>query len=286
MGIFAGSGVGKSVLLSMLARNTACDVSVIGLIGERGREVQEFIEDNLGPEGLARSVVVVATSDEPALMRRQAAYLTLSLAEYFRDLDNDVLCMMDSVTRFAIAQREIGLSTGEPPTSKGYTPTVFAELPKLLERAGPGTGTASITGIFTVLVDGDDHNEPVADAVRSILDGHIVMERSIAERGRYPAVNVLKSVSRTMPDCNTQDENDLIRRARALMATYDDMEELIRLGAYRPGSDPQVDEAIHYQPALDAFLSQRKHENCSLEEGYAALAGILGEGSPKSGETD
>lgn len=286
MGIFAGSGVGKSVLLSMLARNTACDVSVIGLIGERGREVQEFIEDNLGPEGLARSVVVVATSDEPALMRRQAAYLTLSLAEYFRDLDNDVLCMMDSVTRFAIAQREIGLSTGEPPTSKGYTPTVFAELPKLLERAGPGTSTGSITGIFTVLVDGDDHNEPVADAVRSILDGHIVMERSIAERGRYPAVNVLKSVSRTMPDCNTQDENDLIRRARALMATYDDMEELIRLGAYRPGSDPQVDEAIHYQPALDAFLSQRKQENCSLEEGYAALAHILGDGAPVSGEAD
>ncbi|MAM94377.1 flagellar protein export ATPase FliI [Parvibaculum sp.] len=286
MGIFAGSGVGKSVLLSMLARNTACDISVIGLIGERGREVQEFIEDDLGPEGLARSVVVVATSDEPALMRRQAAYLTMSLAEYFRDLDKNVLCMMDSVTRFAIAQREIGLSTGEPPTSKGYTPTVFAELPKLLERAGPGTGSSSITGLFTVLVDGDDHNEPVADAVRSILDGHIVMERSIAERGRYPAVNVLKSISRTMPDCNTQEENDLIRRARTLMATYDDMEELIRLGAYRPGSDPQVDEAIHYQPALDAFLAQRKNESCTLDEGYAALANILGDGSPISGGTE
>jgi flagellum-specific ATP synthase len=286
MGIFAGSGVGKSVLLSMLARNTACDISVIGLIGERGREVQEFIEDDLGPEGLARSVVVVATSDEPALMRRQAAYLTMSLAEYFRDLDKNVLCMMDSVTRFAIAQREIGLSTGEPPTSKGYTPTVFAELPKLLERAGPGTGSGSITGLFTVLVDGDDHNEPVADAVRSILDGHIVMERSIAERGRYPAVNVLKSISRTMPDCNTQEENDLIRRARTLMATYDDMEELIRLGAYRPGSDPQVDEAIHYQPALDAFLAQRKNESCTLDEGYAALANILGDGSPISGGTE
>lgn len=286
MGIFAGSGVGKSVLLSMLARNTACDISVIGLIGERGREVQEFIEDDLGPEGLARSVVVVATSDEPALMRRQAAYLTMSLAEHFRDLDKNVLCMMDSVTRFAIAQREIGLSTGEPPTSKGYTPTVFAELPKLLERAGPGTGTGSITGLFTVLVDGDDHNEPVADAVRSILDGHIVMERSIAERGRYPAVNVLKSISRTMPDCNTQEESGLIRRARTLMATYDDMEELIRLGAYRPGSDPQVDEAIHYQPALDAFLAQRKNESCTLDDGYAALANILGDGSPISGETE
>lgn len=286
MGIFAGSGVGKSVLLSMLARNTACDVSVIGLIGERGREVQEFIEDDLGPEGLARSIVVVATSDEPALMRRQAAYMTLSLAEYFRDLDKNVLCMMDSVTRFAIAQREIGLSTGEPPTSKGYTPTVFAELPKLLERAGPGTGTGSITGLFTVLVDGDDHNEPVADAVRSILDGHIVMERSIAERGRYPAVNVLKSVSRTMPDCNAPEENDLVRRARALMATYDDMEELIRLGAYRPGSDAQVDEAIHYQPALDAFLAQRKGESCTLADGYAALADILRDGPQTSGETE
>ena len=286
MGIFAGSGVGKSVLLSMLARNTACDVSVIGLIGERGREVQEFIEDDLGPEGLARSVVVVATSDEPALMRRQAAYLTLSLAEYFRDLDKNVLCMMDSVTRFAIAQREIGLSTGEPPTSKGYTPTVFAELPKLLERAGPGTGAGSITGLFTVLVDGDDHNEPVADAVRSILDGHIVMERSIAERGRYPAVNVLKSVSRTLPDCNAPEENDLIRRARALMATYDDMEELIRLGAYRPGSDAQVDEAIHYQPALDAFLAQRKDESCTLADGYAALADILRDGPQTSEEIE
>lgn len=283
MGIFAGSGVGKSVLLSMLARNTACDVSVIGLIGERGREVQEFIEDDLGPEGLARSVVVVATSDEPALMRRQAAYLTLSLAEYFRDRDEDVLCMMDSVTRFAIAQREIGLSTGEPPTSKGYTPTVFAELPKLLERAGPGTGKGSITGLFTVLVDGDDHNEPVADAVRSILDGHIVMERAIAERGRYPAINILKSVSRTMPDCNAPEENDLIRRARGLLSTYDDMEELIRLGAYRPGSDPQVDEAIHYQPAIEAFLGQRKHEATSLADGYAALAEIL-DRRPATGE--
>lgn len=275
MGIFAGSGVGKSVLLSMLARNTACDVAVIGLIGERGREVQEFIEDDLGPEGLARSVVVVATSDEPALMRRQAAYLTLALAEYFRDRDEDVLCMMDSVTRFAIAQREIGLSTGEPPTAKGYTPTVFAELPKLLERAGPGTGQGSITGLFTVLVDGDDHNEPVADAVRAILDGHIVMERAIAERGRYPAINVLKSVSRTMPNCNAPDENALISRARTLMATYSDMEELIRLGAYRPGSDPLVDEAIHYHSALEAYLAQRKDEASDLATGYAALAEIL-----------
>ncbi|MEN6542880.1 flagellar protein export ATPase FliI [Parvibaculum sp.] len=275
MGIFAGSGVGKSVLLSMLARNTSSDVAVIGLIGERGREVQEFLEDDLGPEGLARSVVVVATSDEAALMRRQAAYLTLSIAEYFRDHDKDVLCMMDSVTRFAMAQREIGLSAGEPPTTKGYTPTVFAELPKLLERAGPGVGKGSISAIFTVLVDGDDHNEPVADAVRGILDGHIVMERSIAERGRYPAINVLKSISRTMPGCNSDEENALIRRARVLMSTYDDMEELIRLGAYRPGSDPLVDEAIFYQPALDAFLGQQKTEATDLATGYAMLENIL-----------
>jgi flagellum-specific ATP synthase len=183
--------------------------------------------------------------------------------------------MMDSVTRFAIAQREIGLSTGEPPTAKGYTPTVFAELPKLLERAGPGAGQGTITGLFTILVDGDDHNEPVADAVRAILDGHIVMERAIAERGRYPAINILKSVSRTMPDCNAPDENALINRARTLMATYTDMEELIRLGAYRHGSDPLVDEAIHYQPALEAFLAQRKDEASDLATGYAALAAIL-----------
>ncbi len=275
MGIFAGSGVGKSVLLSMLARNTGCDVSIIGLIGERGREVQEFIEDDLGPEGLARSIVIVATSDEPALMRRQAAYLTLTLSEYFRDDGKDVLCMMDSVTRFAMAQRDIGLSGGEPPTSKGYTPTVFAELPKLLERAGPGEGAGSITGIFTVLVEGDDHNEPVADSVRSILDGHIVMERGIAERGRYPAVNVLKSVSRTMPKCVPADALPHVQRARMLMSTYNDMEELIRLGAYRPGSDPVIDEAIHYNPLLENFLSQRKEESTSLGEGYAELARIL-----------
>jgi flagellum-specific ATP synthase len=275
MGIFAGSGVGKSVLLSMLARNTACDVSVIGLIGERGREVQEFIEDDLGPDGLKRSIVIVSTSDEPALMRRQAAYLTLTLAEYFRDLDRDVLCLIDSVTRFAMAQREIGLSGGEPPTTKGYTPTVFAELPRLLERAGPGTGKGSITGLFTVLVEGDDHNEPVADAVRSILDGHIVMERSIAERGRYPAINVLRSISRTMPGCVPEAALPVVRRARRLLATYGDMEELIRLGAYRPGSDATIDEAIHFQPFLEDFLGQRKEESTSLSDGYDQLARIL-----------
>jgi flagellum-specific ATP synthase len=276
MGIFAGSGVGKSVLLSMLARNVDADVSVIGLIGERGREVQEFLQEDLGEEGLARAVVVVATSDEPALMRRQAAYLTMSISEFFRDEGKDVMCMMDSVTRFAMAQREIGLSVGEPPTAKGYTPTVFTELPKLLERAGPGTDQGSITGIFTVLVDGDDHNEPVADAVRGILDGHIVMQRAIAERGRYPAINILKSVSRTMPRSCDPAFLPTITRARQIMATYSDMEELIRLGAYRAGSSPEVDEAIRLHEPLEAFLRQQKDEVASLGEGYQQLQQILG----------
>ncbi|HEY4918715.1 MAG TPA: flagellar protein export ATPase FliI [Xanthobacteraceae bacterium] len=276
IGIFAGSGVGKSILLSMLARNVAADVSVIGLVGERGREVQEFLQDDLGDAGLARSVVVVSTSDEPALMRRQAAYLTLAIAEYFRDEEKDVLVLMDSVTRFAMAQREIGLSAGEPPTAKGYTPTVFTELPRLLERAGPGIGEGTITGIFTVLVDGDDHNEPVADAVRGILDGHIVMERAIAERGRYPAINVLKSISRTMPKSADPAFLPVVNRARQIMATYTDMEELIRLGAYRKGTSPEVDEAIGLHPPLEAFLSQGKEESTSLAEGYRRLAGIFG----------
>ena len=276
MGIFAGSGVGKSVLLSMLARYTACDVAVIGLIGERGREVQEFIEDDLGPEGLARSVVVVATSDESVLLRRQAAYLTMTVAEHFRDTGRDVLCMMDSITRFAMAQREIGLSAGEPPTSKGYTPTVFTELPRLLERAGPGrAGQGSITGIFTVLVEGDNHNEPVADAVRGILDGHIVMERSIAERGRYPAINVLKSVSRTMPGCVEPEWRPLIRECKRLLATYGDMEELIRLGAYRRGTTPEVDRAIAANGPVEAFLTQGKDESTQRLDGYRALANLL-----------
>jgi flagellum-specific ATP synthase len=276
LGIFAGSGVGKSVLLSMLARNVDANVTVIGLVGERGREVQEFLQDDLGDTGLARSVVVVATSDEPALMRRQAAYLTLAIAEYFRDDDKDVLCLMDSVTRFAMAQREIGLSAGEPPTAKGYTPTVFTELPKLLERAGPGTGKGTITGIFTVLVDGDDHNEPIADAVRGILDGHIVMERAIAERGRYPAVNILKSVSRTMPKSADPAFLPVIQRGRRVMATYADMEELIRLGAYRAGSSPEVDEAIRLHDPLEAFLRQAKDEVSNLADGYRQLEQIVG----------
>jgi flagellum-specific ATP synthase len=276
MGIFAGSGVGKSVLMSMLARNVAADVSVIGLIGERGREVQEFLQDDLGAAGLERSVVVVATSDEPALMRRQAAYLTLTIAEYFRDLDKDVLVLMDSVTRFAIAQREIGLSAGEPPTAKGYTPTVFTELPRLLERAGPGTGKGAITGLFSVLVDGGDHNEPVADAVRAILDGHVVMERAIAERGRYPAINVLKSVSRTMPRAAEPKYLPVINRARQVMATYADMEELIRLGAYRAGSSAEVDEAIRLHKPLEGFLSQGKEEATTIGQAYEQLEKIVG----------
>jgi flagellum-specific ATP synthase len=275
MGIFSGSGVGKSVLLSMLARNTEADVSIIGLVGERGREVNEFLQDDLGNDGLKRSIVVVSTSDEPALMRRQAGYLTLTLAEYFRDQGLSVLCMIDSITRFAMAQREIGLAAGEPPTAKGYTPTVFTELPRLLERAGPGSGAGTITGVFSVLVEGDDHNEPISDAARSILDGHIVMERQIAERGRYPAINILKSVSRTMPRSADPAYWPVVQRARALMATYADMEELIRLGAYRAGSSPEVDLAIKLMPELDAFLGQSKEESTSIGEGYRRLEAIV-----------
>jgi flagellum-specific ATP synthase len=276
MGIFAGSGVGKSVLMSMLTRNASVDVCIVGLIGERGREVQEFVTDYLGEAGLKQAIVVVATSDEAALMRRQAAYLTLALAEYFRDQGLRVLCMMDSLTRFAQAQREIGLSIGEPPTAKGYPPTVFTELPRLLERAGPGlVNSGSITGLFTVLVEGDDHNEPIADAVRGILDGHIVMERSIAERGRYPAVNVLRSISRTMPGCVPANVRPTLQKARELMSVFSDMEELIRLGAYRKGSDPKVDRAIAINPALESFLSQQREERTSIADGYQLLAAIV-----------
>jgi flagellum-specific ATP synthase len=275
MGIFSGSGIGKSVLLSMLSRYTKSDVNVIGLVGERGREVTEFIQDNLGEEGLAKSVVVVATSDESALLRRQAAFLTLTLSEYFRDQDEDVLCLIDSITRFAMAQREIGLSGGEPPASRGYTPTVFAELPKLLERAGPGEGKGTVTGLFTVLVEGDDHNEPISDAVRAILDGHIVLDRSIAERGRYPPINILRSVSRTMPRCNAPEETEMIKEARTCISTYENMAEMIRLGAYRTGSDPTVDSAIRLYPMLEDFLSQDIEEQADFDSGYARLGEIL-----------
>lgn len=277
LGLFAGSGVGKSVLLSMLARWTQCDVAVIGLIGERGREVQEFVEDDLGPEGLSRSVVVVATSDEPALMRRQAAWTTMAIAEHFRDQGLNVLCLMDSVTRFAMAQREIGLASGEPPATKGYTPTVFAELPRLLERAGPGaSGKGMITGLFTVLVDGDDHNEPVADAVRGILDGHVVMRRAIAERGRYPAIDVLKSVSRTLPHCQTDEQNAIRLGARKLLSTYADMEEMVRLGAYKAGSSVDVDRAVAIAPQIEALINQNKNDRGFGDEAFAALAEIIG----------
>jgi flagellum-specific ATP synthase len=277
MGIFSGSGVGKSTLLSMLARNSDADAIVIGLIGERGREVKEFVEDDLGADGLARSVVVAATSDEAPLVRRQAAYVAMTVAEQLRDSGLNVLLLMDSVTRFAMAQREIGLSAGEPPASKGYTPTVFAELPRLLERAGPGlVGGGTITGLFTVLVEGDDHNEPVADAVRGILDGHIVLERAIAERGRFPAINILKSVSRAMPGCNSDGEQKLVLQARGPLTIYEDMAELIRLGAYKAGTNPEVDEAVRLYPQLEAFLAQTKTERATLSQGYDALSAIMG----------
>jgi flagellum-specific ATP synthase len=275
MGIFAGSGVGKSTLMSMMARHTDSDVAVIGLIGERGREAKEFVEDVLGAEGMKKSVLVLATSDESPLLRRQAAYVTMAISEYFRDENKNVLCMMDSITRFAMAQREISLSIGEPPASKGYTPSVFAELPRLLERAGPGMGNGTITGLFTVLVDGDDHNEPIADAVRSILDGHIVLDRAIAERNRYPAINILRSISRTMPDCDTAEEAALVAKGRKYISAYEDMAELIRLGAYKSGSNREVDEAIFYYPKLEEFLSQSKHEKFSLAQCYEMLAAIL-----------
>lgn len=277
MGIFAGSGVGKSVLLSMMARYTVADVSVIGLVGERGREVQEFLEDDLGEDGLARAVVVVATGDEPALMRRQASYLTLALAEYFRAQKNQVLCLMDSVTRFAMAQREIGLSAGEPPTAKGYPPSTFGELARLLERAGPGIrGEGDITGLFSVLVEGDDENEPISDAVRGILDGHIVMNREIAERGRYPAINVLKSISRSLPMAFTDEQNEIVKRAKKIVSTYEDMAELIRLGAYKKGSDPDVDEALKLYPQIEEFLTQNKNEKSSIDSSFARLGEIVG----------
>ncbi|MBL8660885.1 MAG: flagellar protein export ATPase FliI [Rhodospirillales bacterium] len=278
LGIFAASGVGKSMLLSMMARHTGADVVVIGLIGERGREAREFVEDTLGDEGLRRSVVVVATSDEPPPVRRQAAWTMMAVAEAFRDQGRHVLCLMDSVTRFAMAQREIGLAAAEPPATKGYTPSVFAELPHLLERAGPGgPGQGSITALCTVLVEGDDHDEPVADAVRGVLDGHIVLDRAIAEAGRYPAINVLRSVSRALPGCNSRGENAVIEAARRRLADYERMAELIRLGAYRHGSDPDIDAAIRLQPSLSAFLAQAPDEHAPLGNVYRDLEAILAE---------
>ena len=277
LGIFAGSGVGKSSLLSMLARGAAADVLVIGLIGERGRELGEFLRHTLGPEGLARSVVVVATSDQPAMTRRRAAYATLAVAEYFRDQGASVLCLMDSVTRFAMALREIHLAAGEPPTTKGYPPSVFTELPQLLERAGPGRdGSGTITGLFTVLVDGDDTNEPISDAVRGILDGHVVLDRRIAEAGRFPAMDVLKSISRSAPGCYTPAERLLVAEARRLMQRYAEMAELIELGAYRPGSNAEVDAAIARRPGLEEVLAQDLDASLAGDEPFARLAATLG----------
>lgn len=286
LGVFAGSGVGKSTIMSMLARGAEADVIVIGLIGERGREVREFIEDTLGPEGLQKSVIVTATSDEAAPRRRRAAWLTLAVAEHFRDEGKQVVCFLDSVTRFAMAQREIGLAAGEPPTTRGYTPSVFAELPKLLERAGPGLTVVDgepqghITGLFTVLVDGDDHNEPVADAVRAILDGHITLSRHIAERGRFPAVDVLKSISRLQTLLQGPREKAVATKARKLIALYSNMEELVRIGAYVKGADAEVDEAVRLWPQIEAFLQQDVHEVTTPEGAIAALEALLAPPAP------
>jgi flagellum-specific ATP synthase len=292
LGLFAGSGVGKSTLLAMLARHTACDVAVLALVGERGREVREFIEDDLGPGGLSRAVVVVATSDSPPLLRREAAYAAMAIAEHFRDAGRNVLLLMDSVTRFCTALREIGLAAGEPPTTRGYPASVFAELPRLLERAGPGLegprGAGYITGLFTVLVEGDDQNEPVADAVRGILDGHVILDRRIAESGRYPAVDVLRSLSRTVPGCNNDAENALSRRARGILALYADVADLVRLGAWRAGNDPAADEAIALAPRIEAMLRQRRDEAATLTASFrqlqAAMAPPASGGSPRSGK--
>lgn len=276
MGVFAGSGVGKSVLMGMMAKFCAADVIVIGLVGERGREVREFIDEQLGEEGLARSVVVVATGDEPPLMRRQAAYLSMSIAEYFRSQGKNVMLFMDSVTRFSLAQREIGLAVGEPPTTRGFTPSVFSELPRLLERAGPGNaGEGTITAIFTVLVEGGDMDEPVADSVRGIVDGHILLDRSLAERGHFPAIDVLKSVSRMLPHCHSPEELDKMNNARTLISDYRDMEELIRLGAYARGSDARIDKAIDYNDALTRFLCQKPAESATIQATFDTLGNVL-----------
>ena len=274
MGIFAGSGVGKSTLLGMMARGTGADVNVIGLIGERGREVREFIEEDLGEEGLKRSVVVVATSDQPALVRIKGALVATAIAEYFRDQGQDVLLMMDSVTRLAMAQREVGLAVGEPPATRGYTPSVFALLPRVLERSGTGE-RGSITGIYTVLVDGDDVNEPISDAVRGILDGHVVLSRRLASLNHYPAIDVLGSVSRVMPQVTGPVHRRAAARFRTNLAVYRESEDLVNIGAYQPGANPALDQALRLLPAMNDYLRQGTHDLSRLDAATEGLSAIF-----------
>ena len=275
VGIFSGSGVGKSTLLGMIARNMKADINVIALIGERGREVLEFIEQSLGPEGLARSVVIVATSDQPALVRARAAYAATAIAEYFRDRDQDVLLIMDSITRFAMAQREIGLSIGEPPTSRGYTPSVFAILPKLLERCGTGAGEGSITAIYSVLVEGDDINDPIADALRALLDGHIVLSRALANQGHYPAIDILASNSRLLVSLVSPEDRELVKKAVSLLSDYTKNRDMIDVGAYRTGMNPELDRAVRIMPELQRLLRQDMHESFSREQTMRLLRSVV-----------
>ncbi|MGK7867241.1 FliI/YscN family ATPase [Falsiroseomonas sp. E2-1-a20] len=276
LGLFAASGIGKSTLLATLARAAGFDTVVLGLVGERGRELREFLEDDLGPVGLARSVVVCATSDAPAALRREAAYTSLAAAEFFRDQGQRVLLLLDSVTRFALACREIGLAAGEPPATRGFPPSVFRELPALLERAGPGgPGAGSITALLTVLVEGDDHDEPIADAVRGILDGHVVLDRRIAEGGRYPAVDVLRSLSRSVPGCLTAEQAQLAGQARKALALRDEMAALVRLGAYRAGTDADTDQALRQAPRVEAVMHQARGEVSTLEQAFEQLREAL-----------
>lgn len=276
IGIFAGSGVGKSTLLGMFARNTKADINVIALIGERGREVREFIERDLGAEGLRRSVLVIATSDKPALIRKKAAKTATAVAEYFRDQGKDVLLMMDSLTRFSMAQREIGLASGEPPVSRGYPPSVYSEMPKLLERAGNGA-TGSITGLYTVLVDGDDFNEPIADTARGILDGHIILSRSLAHKNHYPAIDILQSISRVMSSIADKEHKKAAGQMKMVMATYRDAEDLINIGAYKAGSSKTIDYAISKIEAVNSFLCQETDEKVTLEDTLEQLKELFAE---------
>ncbi|WP_413292583.1 FliI/YscN family ATPase [Bdellovibrio sp. HCB185ZH] len=273
--IMAGSGVGKSVLLGMMARNTSADVNVIAMIGERGREVREFIEHDLGPEGMARSVVVCVTSDQSPLLRMRGAYVATAMAEYFSAQGKNVLLMMDSVTRFAMAQREIGLSTGEPPSQKGYTPSVFATLPKLLERAGNFEGEGSITGFYTTLVEGDDMNDPIGDSVRSIVDGHIVLSRALAARGHYPAIDVMQSASRVMKAVASSEHVKLAQKLKEVLAVYKDAEDLINIGAYKPGSNPKIDKAVKVIDQVNDFLKQRVEDPTNFNNTVRMLQQIL-----------